>query len=400
MYPTNDSYLGYIKLNRTTVNNDLISDKADQGAAVRYYGLDALRAVAMALGIVLHASLPYFNTYEIWPSDDGESLAIWVVFEFIHIWRMPLFFILGGFFGALVVQRRSWKWYRNQRWRRIGLPLIVFLPLIALVMPYIWLYGLQGSIKGGVEIESYFNPWHLWFLFHLLTFVIVMAIWNMSRQLFSKLIPSETIRIVWQSSARTFLRAIYFPVPFALGVILMIVLIPSGAELIGNPLASFTYFLFGYGLFHRASLMKSIKHYWVAYIVTGSVGFIVYLWIVPQVTDIYNSGGENAGLGLLFIGLKVVCAVTFSLGLIGFAEQHLNTYNSRWRWLADSSYWVYLSHLPIVTFVTFLMFNISAPYEIKFLIAIFITCLLTLVTYRFFIRRTFASVFLNGRRYE
>ncbi|MBT5476286.1 MAG: hypothetical protein HOK43_05430, partial [Chloroflexi bacterium] len=60
-------------MNRTTVNNDLISDKADQGAAVRYYGLDALRAVAMALGIVLHASLPYFNTYEIWPSDDGES---------------------------------------------------------------------------------------------------------------------------------------------------------------------------------------------------------------------------------------------------------------------------------------------------------------------------------------
>ena len=73
------------------------SDQSDEGTSVRYYGLDALRAVAMALGIVLHAALPYFNTYEKWPSDDGESLAIWVVFEFIHIWRMPLFFILGGF---------------------------------------------------------------------------------------------------------------------------------------------------------------------------------------------------------------------------------------------------------------------------------------------------------------
>jgi len=387
-------------LNKTIVKNDLRSDKADQGVSDRYYGLDALRAVAMALGIVLHASLPYFNTYEIWPSDDGESLVIWVVFEFIHIWRMPLFFILGGFFGALVVQKRSWKSYRNQRWRRIGLPLIVFLPLIALVMPYIWLYGLQGSIKGGVEIESYFNPWHLWFLFHLLIFVIVMAIWNLSGQLFSKITPSNTVRIVWQSSARGLSRVIYFPVPFAISVILMMVLIPSGAELIGNPLASFTYFLFGYGLFHRKSLMRSIKHYWVAYIVSGNVGFILYLWTAPQVTDIYNSGGENDGLGLLYIGLKMICAVTFSLGLIGFSEQHLNTYSSRWRWLADSSYWVYLSHLPIVTFVTFLMFNISAPYEVKFLVAIFTTSLITLVTYRFFVRRTFVSVLLNGRSYE
>ena len=177
----------------------------------------------------------------------------------------------------------------------------------------------------------------------------------------------------------------------------MIVLIPSGAELIGNPLASFAYFLFGYGLFHRASMMRSIKHYWVAYLVSGSVGFIVYLWTVPQVVDIYSSGGENDGLGLVFIGLKVGCAVTFSLGLIGFAEQRLNTYNSSWRWLADSSYWVYVSHLPIVTFVTFLMFNISAPSEVKFLIAIFATSLITLATYRFFVRQTFVGVILNGR---
>ena len=376
------------------------SDQSDEGTSVRYYGLDALRAVAMALGIVLHAALPYFNTYEKWPSDDGESLAIWVVFEFIHIWRMPLFFILGGFFGALVVKKRSWKAYRNQRWRRIGLPLIVFLPLIALVMPYIWLYGLQGSFRGGVEIESHFNPWHLWFLFHLLTFVIVMTMWNLGRQLFTILIPSNAIRIVWRSSARALLRVIYFPVPVTLSVILMIVLIPSGAELIGNPLASFAYFLFGYGLFHRASMMRSIKHYWVAYLVSGSVGFIVYLWTVPQVVDIYSSGGENDGLGLVFIGLKVGCAVTFSLGLIGFAEQRLNTYNSSWRWLADSSYWVYVSHLPIVTFVTFLMFKISAPSEVKFLIAIFATSLITLATYRFFVRRTFVGVILNGRSYE
>ena len=60
------------------MKNDLRSDEADQCASDRYYGLDALRAVAMALGIVLHASLPYFNTYEMFPSADGKSLPIWL----------------------------------------------------------------------------------------------------------------------------------------------------------------------------------------------------------------------------------------------------------------------------------------------------------------------------------
>ena len=77
----------------TTESLDVSPDVELQPDVIRYHGLDALRALAMAMGIVLHAALPYFFTDGFWPADD-HSKPIKAIFEFIHIWRMPVFFIL------------------------------------------------------------------------------------------------------------------------------------------------------------------------------------------------------------------------------------------------------------------------------------------------------------------
>ena len=66
----------------------------------RFYGLDALRGMAMMLGIVLHAALPYV-VFDVpgWPSEKSDSEIITQILQFIHLWRMPVFFILSGFFS-------------------------------------------------------------------------------------------------------------------------------------------------------------------------------------------------------------------------------------------------------------------------------------------------------------
>ena len=103
----------------------------DSSTSTRYHGLDALRGMAMLLGIVLHAALPYMPDVEgFWPVDDRYSPVVSTIFEFIHIWRMPLFFILAGFFANLVVSRKSWKRWWGNRLLRIGLPIVVFFPLM------------------------------------------------------------------------------------------------------------------------------------------------------------------------------------------------------------------------------------------------------------------------------
>jgi surface polysaccharide O-acyltransferase-like enzyme len=139
-----------------------IGVEAVQDNSIRYHGLDALRGMAMLLGIVLHAALPYIpNVEAFWPADDSSSHVINTIFQFIHIWRMPLFFILAGFFANLIISKKSWKSWWGNRFLRIGLPIIVFFPLMSLTIPWIFKYGKTGEFIFFYSDEG--QPFHLWF---------------------------------------------------------------------------------------------------------------------------------------------------------------------------------------------------------------------------------------------
>ena len=60
--------------------------------AKRYHDLDALRAVAMLLGIVLHGMLSFVG-WLIWPVQDASQSELYgIPVMFIHGFRMSLFF--------------------------------------------------------------------------------------------------------------------------------------------------------------------------------------------------------------------------------------------------------------------------------------------------------------------
>ncbi len=70
---------------------------------VRLHALDNLRAILMWLGIVLHVAAVY-TTHpmpNVWLDEQRTAFADALV-SFIHVFRMPAFFILAGF------SRRCW----------------------------------------------------------------------------------------------------------------------------------------------------------------------------------------------------------------------------------------------------------------------------------------------------
>jgi peptidoglycan/LPS O-acetylase OafA/YrhL len=91
----------------------------------RRHDLDALRAVAMLLGIFLHASLAYVPGIP-WPVQDTQP-APWLglLFLAIHGFRMPLFFLVSGFFTAMLWQRRGPWAMLAQRYKRVFVPLLL-----------------------------------------------------------------------------------------------------------------------------------------------------------------------------------------------------------------------------------------------------------------------------------
>lgn len=99
------------------------------GSIPRRHDLDALRAVAMLLGIVLHAGLSFTTVG--WVVQDIRTNDLFdVAFMVIHGFRMPLFFMISGFFTAMLWRKRGLGRLIEHRVKRIFVPLMVGLVTI------------------------------------------------------------------------------------------------------------------------------------------------------------------------------------------------------------------------------------------------------------------------------
>jgi peptidoglycan/LPS O-acetylase OafA/YrhL len=104
--------------------------------------LDALRAGAMLLGIALHASLSFFASF--WMvSDSRQAPGFGIAFSAVHGFRMPLFFVMSGFFSAMLLHRRGRRSLIKHRFHRVFLPLL--LGMFTLVPATNWISGVAMS---------------------------------------------------------------------------------------------------------------------------------------------------------------------------------------------------------------------------------------------------------------
>ncbi|MCE2752105.1 MAG: acyltransferase family protein [Pirellula sp.] len=91
----------------------------------RRHDLDALRASAMMLGIVYHGALSLALGFPWFVQDPSANGAMYVFQSWVHGFRMPLFFIISGFFTAMLWKKRGALALVSHRFRRVFLPCLV-----------------------------------------------------------------------------------------------------------------------------------------------------------------------------------------------------------------------------------------------------------------------------------
>ena len=123
----------------------------------RRHDLDALRAFAMLLGIVLHGAMSFIPGAGVfWGVQDSQSSRVYgVLLSLIHGWRMPLFFVVSGFFTAMLWQKRGLRALLIHRFKRIFLPLLLsmvtVIPTMLVVSGYL---RAQGSAAAPAAISE------------------------------------------------------------------------------------------------------------------------------------------------------------------------------------------------------------------------------------------------------
>ncbi|MEZ5319129.1 MAG: acyltransferase family protein [Vicinamibacterales bacterium] len=127
----------------------------------RWHGLDALRAVALMSGVLLHALLAFIAKPGEWAVGRAEAQPFlsWL-YIYLHAFRLEVFFLLAGFFGALIVAKRGVRAYAKDRVVRILLVFVVALYPIKAMVDALWITG--GTLTGWMHLPPEYLAWPLW----------------------------------------------------------------------------------------------------------------------------------------------------------------------------------------------------------------------------------------------
>ncbi len=372
------------------------TDKTTLAAgSTRLHALDAVRAFALLLGVILHATMSFFPGPRLWLVDDSESsLPLSAAFFVIHMLRMLTFFLIAGFVARLSFDKLGASAFFKDRLRRIGVPLIVGWPLL-----FVALMAAAGMLKAAMDgmTFAHFPLIHLWFLYLLALFYLAIALVH---PLFALSCASSVARILLKPWAIMLLAA-----PLCLSLYLH----PYWMMWFGIPTPDHGWlpnlpaiagygvaFAFGWLVQRQPEALEIWKRYWIFnfVIACGCTAFCMFqagaaplLMPVPQ-----------GSMKLAYAASYSLGAWSWALALIGMARRFLSAYGRVRRYLADASYWVYLVHLPLVVLLQGMVAQLAWHWSVKFTVILAAAFLLMLGSYSLFVRRTVVGAILNGRK--
>ena len=162
-----------------------MTEAQKKSVALRSFELDWLRTAAVLVLVFFHTS-EIFSDGWFHIKNAETSYFFNVLSSFIYIWHMPLFFFVSGASSAYSLRIRTGRQYRKERIARLLIPLIFGIVLI--IPPQSYFENLQKVNFSGSFLEYYPHffdgiypsgnmHWgHLWFLFYLFVFSIVISV--------------------------------------------------------------------------------------------------------------------------------------------------------------------------------------------------------------------------------
>ncbi len=375
----------------------------------RIYYFDNLRALAMLAGVYLHAAFAYAEpAQEIWlATDAGSSVFVDGTIWFIHLFRMSLFFLLSGYFAALVIARKGYKAFLSGRFLRIAVPFVVFYPILLVAATATIVFALQyldhprGLMKliadasatrtGQAERQS-LTTMHLWFLYYLMIFGLATPLLY-QLPIWERLTPRHwIIAICWMPLAL---------VPGVLG---------AGAPLpapesfwpVWWPFAFYgLFYVAGWALFGRESALTSLLGYERHLLVGSAALFVPYYLCLPRLelsVLTASSAPELRWQTIVLYLLTCVLSVSLTIWSLLLGKKHLNWRSPAMSILADAAYWIYLLHLPMVLFLQTLLVPLAWPVYGKLMMVVVGTIVPCLASYFVFVRYTPVGWLLHGKR--
>lgn len=386
-------------------------------SSTRLHYLDATRAFALLLGIVFHASLSFMPVFIGWAVMDVSTSYMAGGFSLIsHTFRMALFFLISGFFSAMVLHKTRPRDFLLSRAVRLGVPFIAGWFLLRPLLVSGWIAGGQ-SMRGDVDISAslsqgfasltnlpneLFVGTHLWFLYYLILFTL-SAIALRSCVLRSPRFHETTL--VMGSKLVRFLTGA-----------------KSAPLLLAGPTACCLWWMNHWGI---DTPDKSLEPLWPVFCLYFSC-FLVG-WVFQHNRERFQVYSRlslsNGAFALIsasvlivltpyesqpgheyYLWIKAIFCLAYGITMwtlipltLGLCKKLFSSSKAWISYLSNASYWLYLIHLPLVVALQIAVAELSFHWGVKWAMVCGGTIVIGLFTYEAGVKNTMIGDLLNGR---
>jgi peptidoglycan/LPS O-acetylase OafA/YrhL len=156
---------------------------------------------------------------------------------------------------------------------------------------------------------------------------------------------------------------------------------------------------FGLGWFlHRQpDLIRTFDRHWAVHLVLAVIMTVPVMYFASsrpgpgEEWPVWNELAANAAYALMMW--------LWISGSVGAIVRYFDRPWPAWRYVADSSYWLYIIHLPFVVWLQVAVAPFDLHWTVKLLVILAIVSPLLFLSYHLLVRSTFIGVMLNGRKY-
>ncbi|MBT8472269.1 MAG: acyltransferase family protein [Marinicaulis sp.] len=356
-----------------------------------YSDLDVARGVLMALGVVLHTANVFAPGSAAPIQSPSSNIAFLYLSDAIHLFRMPAFFAVSGFFCWMSLKHYSADRFLRLRSKRILIPLVA--TAVTFNAVEIWLRS-----NGGDRLLSAYltGEWvlHLWFLIVVFIYFLLSAGVSFLIAKFSFSAPPVIAKMFnWglrQPIVIVFLGALIAYLPLAMGKLTSGVVYPE--YLFGvsfyTVLEYSPFFIFGALLNYFPAALDE----WRRYSHGKALFFLAAIIFIPIAVH-KELVSENLAVGIWGAGAWIA-----TLNIFGLFSVLLGRLNVDSKFFAEPAYTIYLAHHLLVFVIGSSVLKLAAPIVVQFVFIVVIILGITLVFHFHVVRRIpFLRLMYNGK---
>ncbi|MEY1638919.1 acyltransferase family protein [Tenuifilum osseticum] len=357
----------------------------------RQFDIDWLRIILILSVFFYHIGMVFVPWA--WHIKNQETLN-WLIqpMHFLHLWRMPLLFLISGVATYYAIGSRNSFDYIKERSLRLLLPLVVGMFLLVPVQVYIERINSYNSLLdfykdmfNGIYPQGNLSWHHLWFIAYLFIISLVFSI------LINYFKSDKFLKLKSKSECffNNFYRINLLIIPTLIIHPILLKYYPNQTNDIINDWAwlvfYFTFFILGFAIISSNIVRNNISRERRKFLIQA-----IFLTVIVFSIIIIIKNGSSDNLYLLrlinsYADILLIWAC--SMVAIGYSSQYLNLDTKFRKYATEAIYPFYLLHQPVIVIVAYLVISLNIGVALKSVLITIISLFSCVALYHLIIKR-------------